>query len=306
MSGLNTTMVPEALDSPYNYIPTESVAIIFVVLFGVSTVAHIVGAFWFRLWWLLPTAALACAGEVLGWTGRLWSSINVLNDDAFMMQICATIISPTPLIAAVFIIFAALVQRLGPCYSRLSARWYTRIFLSCDIIALVVQGAGGGIASSANTQSGTDLGSHIMLGGIIFQLVALVFFMVLATETIVRGIYDRPVRMSATNDSVATLYRAPRWTGRLKLMTAGVAFMAIVLFIRSIYRTIELSDGWNGRIISTQVYFNVLDGAMVVLATYTLNILHPGYLLYNVSAEEEMELKNSDETMESLPARQYA
>lgn len=99
--------------------------------------------------------------------------------------------------------------------------------------------------------------------------------MVLATETIVRGIYDRPVRMSATNDSVATLYRAPRWTGRLKLMTAGVAFMAIVLFIRyvrnisaddaaltfwsflrSIYRTIELSDGWNGRIISTQVYFS--------------------------------------------------
>ena len=62
------------------------------------------------------------------------------------------------------------------------------------------------------------------------------------------------------------------------------------------YRTIELADGWNGRIISTQVYFSgldltylvnailiiltdVLDGAMVTLAIYTLNFAHPGFLL---------------------------
>lgn len=70
---------------------------------------------------------------------------------------------------------------------------------------------------------------------------------------------------------------------------------------RGVYRTIELADGWNGRIISTQVYFSayypfqmidctalpdpvsslldVLDGAMVVLAMYTWNILHPGIVL---------------------------
>ena len=66
------------------------------------------------------------------------------------------------------------------------------------------------------------------------------------------------------------------------------------------YRTIELSNGWNGRIISTQVlfstyldlvfnttvltahaltYLDVLDGAMVTLAIYTVNIAHPGWLL---------------------------
>jgi hypothetical protein len=31
---------------------------------------------------------------------------------------------------------------------------------------------------------------------------------------------------------------------------------------RSIYRIIELSTGWHGRIIETEVYFNVLDGAI--------------------------------------------
>jgi hypothetical protein len=37
--------------------------------------------------------------------------------------------------------------------------------------------------------------------------------------------------------------------------------------LRSIYRTIELSDGWNGRIIHTQVYFSEMlsDHSLVKL-----------------------------------------
>jgi hypothetical protein len=42
---------------------------------------------------------------------------------------------------------------------------------------------------------------------------------------------------------------------------------------------LQLANGWNGRIIETQVYFNVLDGGMITLAMYTLNAFHPGYLL---------------------------
>ncbi len=39
-------------------------------------------------------------------------------------------------------------------------------------------------------------------------------------------------------------------------MIVGLALDGIFILIRSIYRTIELSDGWTGRIISTQVYFS--------------------------------------------------
>jgi hypothetical protein len=46
----------------------------------------------------------------------------------------------------------------------------SRIFLSCDVIALVVQAAGGAMASMANTREGAETGSKIMLGGIFFQL----------------------------------------------------------------------------------------------------------------------------------------
>ena len=66
---------------------------------------------------------------------------------------------------------------------------------------------------------------------------------------------------------------------------------------RSVYRTIELSNGWTGYIIHTQRYFGTsptstrfalysplymidwLDGGMVCLAMFTMNVFHPGLLL---------------------------
>lgn len=67
----------------------------------------------------------------------------------------------------------------------------------------------------------------------------------------------------------------------------------------AIYRTAELADGWDGKIIRTQVYFSmsgdvawagiftdcpcqnldVLDAMMVTLAMYATNFFHPGRLL---------------------------
>ncbi|KAG7442279.1 uncharacterized protein BT62DRAFT_1079400 [Guyanagaster necrorhizus] len=66
---------------------------------------------------------------------------------------------------------------------------------------------------------------------------------------------------------------------KIKYMIRALAFNTVCLIIREIYRTIELEDGWNGKIIHTQVYFNGFDGAMVILAIYTLNFAHPGRLI---------------------------
>ncbi|KAI0263790.1 hypothetical protein BC834DRAFT_971152 [Gloeopeniophorella convolvens] len=55
--------------------------------------------------------------------------------------------------------------------------------------------------------------------------------------------------------------------------------MNAFLLVRSVYRTVELSGGWDGTIISTQWLFNVFDGGMVTLTIFALNIFHPGLLL---------------------------
>lgn len=66
----------ETLDLVYNYVPTEYVAIIFIVLYGLSTAFHVGQAVYYRIWWLFITVILAGVAEILGWSSRLWSSFS--------------------------------------------------------------------------------------------------------------------------------------------------------------------------------------------------------------------------------------
>ncbi|TFK62181.1 RTA1-domain-containing protein [Pluteus cervinus] len=265
--------LPVNNDSPYGYVPTESICILFLVLFSLSTIAHTGQATYYRMWWLFPTVITGGIGEILGWTGRLWSSRNVELQTPFMIEISTTIISPTFILAANFIIFGRIIDHMGTGYSRLPARLYSRILITCDAISLVVQAGGGGIASAATTLDAANRGAHIMLAGIVFQFIIITCYLALATEFLIRWSLDKPFT-GRTNST-------PRGekTTRVRIMLEALGINTLCLFIRAIYRIIELSDGWRGRIIHTQVYFNVLDGGMIVLAIYTFNIIHPGIFL---------------------------
>ncbi|KAI8990402.1 RTA1-domain-containing protein [Trametes punicea] len=266
--------------SPYGYDPTKWICILYVTLFALATVIHAGQALRSRLWWLFVTACFAGVGEVIGWVARLESSDSPYSLNPFIIQITTTIIAPTPLIAASFIILGEIIQRMGPDYSRLNSKWYTIIFLSCDLIALIVQAVGGAKASIAVKQ-GNDPGpgGHIMLAGVVFQLAALVVYVALASEFLLRFAYDHPF-----NRATGAPARAEHVEKKIKFMIAGLALEAVFLFIRSIYRTAELTEGWRGKIITTETYFNVFDAAMIVLAMVTLSLFHPGYLLGHASA----------------------
>ncbi|KAI0827219.1 RTA1-domain-containing protein [Trametes gibbosa] len=283
--------------NPYGYVPTEWICILFIVLFSISTAIHVGQTFWSRLWWLFGTTALAGLIEIIGWSGRLWSSISPTLLDPFLMQITTTIIAPTPLIAANFVILGQIIKRLGQQYSRLTAMWYTIIFCSCDVVALIVQAVGGAKASTAvqNNQD-PNPGGHIMLGGIAFQLAAVSIYMILAAEFLLRYHFDKPYNRKG--GALPKSYAFDRGT---KYMVIGLALDGVFILVRSIYRTIELTDGWRGRIIRTQVYFNVLDGAMIVLAMFTLNFFHPGLLLGKADRWNAKQLSEGDSETQGDP-----
>ncbi|KAF9033586.1 RTA-like protein [Panaeolus papilionaceus] len=187
-----------------------------------------------------------------------------------------------------------MIKYLGPAYSRLSPRMYSILFCTCDVISLVIQGVGGGLAATAETLEAANRGSHIMLGGIAFQLLVIVVYSICGIEFFVRYLRDTPFSPSSGGKvwekksiHLLTAGRRASLTHNLKIMGAGLIFNTTTLFIRAIYRTIELEDGWGGRIITNELYFNVLDGAMIVLAIYTLNFVHPGMFLEKVSEGDE-------------------
>jgi hypothetical protein len=155
---------------------------------------------------------------------------------------------------------------------------------------------------------------------------AIIVYVFCAVEFFVRYLRDLPL-----NSKRATA--RGHMDGKMKLMCLGLAFSTLCLFIRyvlcsrrkhnpdrfifsdrrAVYRTIELSDGWNGRIITTQVYFSepthyllsrlfssliedVLDGTMIVLAIFTMNFAHPGRLLNDAAASENSSVAETKET----------
>lgn len=59
---------------------------------------------------------------------------------------------------------------------------YTYIFVTCDLISLILQAAGGAITSVADDQSTRDKGVNIMIAGLAFQVASIAAFMALASE----------------------------------------------------------------------------------------------------------------------------
>lgn len=55
--------------------------------------------------------------------------------------------------------------------------------------------------------------------------------------------------------------------------------MLIFLRHRSVYRSVELLNGWEGPIIKMQTLFDILDGMLMCLAVWIFNIVHPGFFL---------------------------
>ncbi|KAE9384764.1 RTA1-domain-containing protein [Gymnopus androsaceus JB14] len=162
--------------NPYGSAPNFAVGILFMTLFGISTckndlfrsnLASINSVLLNRSLTSVKQSPTANAG----WYGRAWSSRNVDNSDAFTIQIVCTIVAPTPLLAANFVILARIIRKLGDSYSRLRARRYSRIFVTCDVITLFVQAGGGSVAFGTDiSQTQVNIGSYIMLGGIGFQV----------------------------------------------------------------------------------------------------------------------------------------
>ncbi|KAH8692708.1 RTA1 like protein-domain-containing protein [Talaromyces proteolyticus] len=276
MSQANTTDIKEQLrgtchayidgiDPAYNYVPSLAAGIVFCVLFGLTMAAHTVQFIWKRTWWCV-LFSIGAMVEVLGWAARTWSSQCPYQMTAFLMQISTLIIAPTFFTAGIYVLLGRFIQLLGRKSSILSPALYLWIFCTCDIVSLVVQAIGGGMASAAtnkvdgNTKPGTD----VMVVGIVFQMASITVFVYFACDFLLRVMRQRLLQTMQ---------------GSITPLLAAMIFSVVCIYARSIYRTIELLQGWSGYLISHEKYFIALDGAMMILAVGVFNFVHPGWLM---------------------------
>ena len=187
-----------------------------------------------------------------------------------MIQICCLIISPAFVAAGIYLTLKHIVLTFGTAWSRLRPVLYTYIFIGCDLLSLGLQGAGGGLASGGDPGSTTqDTGTNLMIAGVIFQVVILVFFGYFLVEYAVRT-HRRRDQLSAES---LQLFHSTNF--RCFMFAVAVAYMGV--FIRCVYRIPELTGGWRSELMREETEFIILEGAMIVLSVLVLTVFHPGY-----------------------------
>ena len=171
-------------------------------------------------------------------------------------------------------------------------------------MSIAVQGTGGGLASAASSatpQEDTGPGTHTMIGGIVVQLVSMSVFSLLLFWTMFR---TRGFWLSGP--------KLMQDAGKMRIILGATIFADCLILARNYYRAIELAQGWEGRLISYEAYFTVLDAALMVLAVLIFNIFHPAWYLRaeikpdGVSHKAfEQPLSDSDEEMAVKKSQQF-
>lgn len=253
----------------FNYIPTLPGNAIYVVIFFAFLIGQLGLGIKFKTWGYMTAMVLGLLLEVVGYGGRIMIHNNPFNGDAFLISLVTLTIAPAFLTASIYLCLGRIINVYGENLSYFQSRTYTIVFCTFDFICLILQAAGGAIASMAKTQKSSDLGKNIMLAGLIFQVIALIAFTIACAEFGWRVIGNK----GRWNPKYRSIVRSVLF----KSFLVGLFTATITILIRSIFRCVELFGGFNSDLFKGhEGIFMFFEGAMIVIATGCLTLLHPG------------------------------
>lgn len=272
----------------YGYYPSLGWNAFFAAFFGLCFIAQVGLGIRYKTWTYMIGVGLGCLAECVGYIGRIMMNDNPYSDSGFQLQIVLLIFAPAFLAAGIYLVLKHAVLQFGEEWSRVRPAWYTYIFIACDISSLVLQSAGGGIAATADDDPDlSDIGTNIMIAGIIWQVVILAVFGVLVTEYVVRT-YRRRDRLSPRALNL--------WASRrFRCFIAAVFLAYLTIFIRCVYRIPELLGGWGNELMRIESEFIALEGIMIVLCVLAQTVCHPGIffpVMGRDQAREQAKLAN--------------
>jgi len=151
---------------------------------------------------------------------------------------------------------------------------YTYIFVGCDILALVLQAISGGMAATAKDRKGSRTGVDIMIVGLISQVITMTLFLALWADFVLR---TRRAKISGSFSRLQPqLYEEMRSSRDFGFFQWSLLAAAILIFVRCIYRVVELWDGFSGKLANEETTFIIFEGPMIFFAVAALTVFPPG------------------------------
>jgi amino acid transporter len=156
-----------------------------------------------------------------------------------------------------------------------SPRFLTRVFVGCDILSLLVQCGGTGVASSQNWEGNT--GVDVLIAGLATQLATNMVFMALVAIFYRRTVVNGQVSADAPRE-----WRRILWTVICSILLVFVSLFSACgsstdkPLIRSVYRLIEFCLGFNGYPFTHEWIFYVLESIPMLVAISLFCFYFPG------------------------------
>jgi len=253
------------------YQPSIPGNVLFLVLIDLFALAQLILGPWYHTGTICVSMLLGLAAESTGYVARVLLHFSPFSRVYFLVYLISLTTGPAFIAAAIYLTLGRIVVVYGEDISRIKPRTYTIFFMGCDVFSLSIQAIGGGIAASypLDNQKMIDLGTNILVAGLAFQVASLFAFMVCSGEFLWRVKKYPHLR----NPEFAELVNSKKF----KLFIGAVLLATTTLFIRTVFRSVELSEGFGGKLANEEVTFMILDGVMVIIATICMTGMHPGF-----------------------------
>ena len=200
---------------------------------------------------------------------------NTIN---FIVQYFFIVVAPVFLSAGIYTILTSLIGAFGENATGddrgrgtdevsplgLGRRTIIAIFVTCDVVATIVQVAGAAlIGVSESNRKSPDNGNNILLAGLAFQVFSFLLFLILLF------VFLQKTRKLMTS----------RGEGGMMRFTLALLGASLLVYLRTIFRLAETSQGVGGYASSHEAFFGALEFAPVVAAVGMLGWWHPGRLV---------------------------
>lgn len=144
----------------YNYNPSMVAAVIFIVVFGVSSLLHTYQLVRARTWYFIPFLIgclckshktlgvkylLTITVECVGYVGRALSANEApdFSKNPYIIQSILLLLGPALLAASIYMVLGRLIKLLdADNLSIIGPRWLTKVFVTGDVLSFLAQSAG--------------------------------------------------------------------------------------------------------------------------------------------------------------------
>ncbi|KAF7894519.1 uncharacterized protein EAF01_009970 [Botrytis porri] len=214
----------------WNYVPSMAAAVIFIVLFIITTGLH--------TWRMFKTKSWFCTAffigglfEIIGYIGRAMAVNSTGKLLPYIIQSLFTLIAPAFLAASIYMTLGRIMRYVhGEHHSIIRINWLTKIFVIADLLTFLVQSGASGLMFSDSTAS---LGQKIVLAGLILQIIAFGLFLFTAL------VFERRMRREPTPESFIV---EANWIHHLHCLYV----ISALILVRSVFRVVEYAAGQKG------------------------------------------------------------